>query len=144
MADIKWVLSTNIPSDWEPKVPTRATEHSVGYDFVAPYDFVIMPKDKVLIDTGVRCDFPEGLWLGIYGRSSNYKKGLMNTLGVGVIDADYFQTGNTIKVALTNTTNKFIDIKKGDGIAQGIFHHVVIGDDVVDVKRIGGFGSTLS
>lgn len=136
MTSIKWHTDDNR------LLPVRATKNSVGYDFKAPNTFTIAPKETVIIDTLVACDFSNDLWLGIYGRSSFAQKRLINPLGVGVIDPDYFATGNTIKIALFNIGYEEITIKKGEAIAQGIFHSVNIGDDIVTTERIGGFGST--
>ena len=123
-------------------LPVRATKNSVGYDFKAPNTVTIAPKETVIIDTLVACNFSNDLWLGIYGRSSFAQKRLINPLGVGVIDPDYFATGNTIKIVLFNIGYEEITIKKGEAIAQGIFHSVNIGDDIVTTERLGGFGSS--
>lgn len=136
MSSIKW------HTEDERLLPVRATKNSVGYDFKAPNTVTIAPKETVIIDTLVACDFSNDLWLGIYGRSSFAQKRLINPLGVGVIDPDYFATGNTIKIALLNIGYEEITIKKGEAIAQGIFHSVNIGDDIVTTERLGGFGST--
>lgn len=123
-------------------IPKRATQHSVGYDFFTPNEVVIEPGQVVVVDTGVKCEFPSNLWLGIYGRSSFARKGLVNPLGVGVVDSDYFGTGNAIGVALWNTGKDQITIPAGEAIAQGIFHHVITAGDEVTTQRTGGFGST--
>lgn len=136
MTSIKW------HTEDERLLPVRATKNSVGYDFKAPNTVTIAPKETVIINSLVSCDFSSDLWLGIYGRSSFAQKRLINPLGVGVIDSDYFATGNTIKIALLNIGYEEITIKKGEAIAQGIFHSVNIGDDIVTTERIGGFGST--
>lgn len=136
MTSIKW------HTEDERLLPERATKNSVGYDFKAPNTVTIAPKETVIIDSLVACDFSNDLWLGIYGRSSFATKRLINPLGVGVIDSDYFATGNTIKIALLNNGYEEITIKKGEVIAQGIFHSVNVGDDIVTTERIGGFGST--
>lgn len=136
MTSIKWHTKD------DRLLPERATKNSVGYDFKAPNTVTIAPKETVIIDSLVACDFSDNLWLGIYGRSSFATKRLINPLGVGVIDSDYFATGNTIKIALLNIGDEEITIEKGDAIAQGIFHSVNIGDDIVTTERIGGFGST--
>lgn len=136
MTSIKW------HTEDDRLLPVRATKNSVGYDFKAPNTVTIAPKETVIIDTLVSCDFSNDLWLGIYGRSSFAQKRLINPLGVGVIDPDYFATGNTIKIALFNIGYEEITIKKGEAIAQGIFHSVNIGDDIVTTERVGGFGST--
>ena len=136
MSYIKWHTKD------ERLLPVRATKNSVGYDFKAPNTITIAPKETVIIDSLVACDFSSDLWLGIYGRSSFAQKRLINPLGVGVIDSDYFATGNTIKIALLNIGYEAITIKKGEAIAQGIFHSVNVGDDIVTTERVGGFGST--
>ena len=136
MSYIKW------HTEDERLLPERATKNSVGYDFVSPEDFEIKSGVSIAIDSGVSCEFSDDLWLGIYGRSSFVRKGLMNPLGVGIIDADYHATGNNIGIMLKNVSDEPITIAKGEAIAQGIFHSVNIGDDIVTTERIGGFGST--
>ena len=136
MSSIKW------HTEDERLLPVRATKNSVGYDFKAPNKIFIEPKDTVIIDSLVACDFSDDLWLGIYGRSSFVNKGLTNPLGVGVIDSDYFATGNTIKIAIHNNNDYDVCIDEGDAIAQGIFHKVITAGDEVTIERVGGFGST--
>lgn len=136
MSSIKW------HTEDERLLSVRVTKNSVGYVFKAPNTVTIAPKETVIIDTLVACNFSNDLWLGIYGHSSFAQKRLINPLGVGVIDPDYFATGNTIKIVLFNIGYEEITIKKGEAIAQGIFHSVNIGDDIVTTERLGGFGSS--
>ena len=66
---------------------------------------------------------------------------------VGVIDSDYYNALNEghIMIKITNDSNegKALDIKAGEGFAQGIFmqYGIVEDDDAKDI-RVGGFGST--
>lgn len=136
MSSIRW------RTEDERLLPVRATKNSVGYDFVSPDDYEIKPGVTIAIDSGVSCEFSDDLWLGIYGRSSFVRKGLMNPLGVGIIDADYHATGNNIGIMLKNVSDEPITIAKGDAIAQGIFHKVITAGDEVTTERVGGFGST--
>lgn len=136
MSSIKW------HTEDERLLPVRATKNSVGYDFVSPDDYEIKPGEIIAIDSGVSCEFSDDLWLSIYGRSSFVRKGLMNPLGVGIIDADYHATGNNIGIMLKNVSEEPITIAKGDAIAQGIFHNVITAGDEVTTERVGGFGST--
>lgn len=136
MTSIKWHTKD------DRLLPERATKNSVGYDFVSPDDYEIKPGVTIAIDSGVSCEFSDDLWLGIYGRSSFVRKGLMNPLGVGIIDADYHATGNNIGIMLKNVSDEPITIAKGDAIAQGIFHNVITAGDEVTTERTGGFGST--
>lgn len=136
MSSIKWYTED------DRLLPERATKNSVGYDFVSPDDYEIKPGVTIAIDSGVSCEFSDDLWLGIYGRSSFVRKGLMNPLGVGIIDADYHATGNNISIMLKNVSDETVTIAKGDAIAQGIFHNVITAGDEVTTERVGGFGST--
>lgn len=136
MSSIKW------HTEDERLLPVRATKNSVGYDFVSPDDYEIKPGVTIAIESGVSCEFSDDLWLGIYGRSSFIKKGLMNPLGVGIIDSDYHATGNNIGIMLKNVSDETVTISKGDAIAQGIFHKVITAGDEVTTERVGGFGST--
>ncbi len=132
------------------KKPRRATLSSAGYDFYSPIDFSLFPGDTIKIPTGIRCMMPSDYVLMIYPRSGlgfKYRLQLNNT--VGVIDSDYYNALNEghIMIKITNDSNegKVLNIKQGEGIAQGIFQQyaITIDDEVEDV-RIGGFGSTTS
>ena len=136
MSSIKW------HTEDDRLLPVRATKNSVGYDFVSPEDYEIKPGVTIATDSGVSCEFSDDLWLGIYGRSSFVRKGLMNPLGVGIIDSDYHATGNNIGIMLKNVSDETVTIAKGDAIAQGIFHKVITAGDEVTTERVGGFGST--
>lgn len=79
------------------------------------------------------------------GLGFKFRLQLNNT--VGVIDSDYFYSDNEghIFIKLTNDSNenKTLDVKKGEGIVQGIFltYGIVEDDDVSEIRN-GGFGST--
>ena len=79
------------------------------------------------------------------GLGFKFRLQLNNT--VGVIDSDYFYSDNEghIFIKLTNDANenKTLDVKKGEGIVQGIFltYGIVEDDDVSEIRN-GGFGST--
>ena len=132
----------------ELKLPKRATKGSAGYDFYTPIDVYLKPGETLKIPTGIRCEMNERWVLMIYPRSGlgfKYRLQLNNT--VGVIDSDYFYSDNEghIFIKITNDSNegKIVDVKKGQGIAQGIFmqYGIVEDDDVSDLRN-GGFGST--
>lgn len=132
----------------ELKLPKRATTGSAGYDFFAPYEFVIEPGKTVKIPTGIRAKMEESWVLSIYPRSGlgfKYRLQLNNT--VGIIDSDYYYSDNEghIFIKLTNDTNenKTVKVEKGNGFAQGIFtqYGITIDDEVTTVRN-GGFGST--
>ena len=130
------------------KKPHRATAMSAGYDFYSPFDFHLEPGMTIKIPTGIRAKMPEDYVLMIYPRSGlgfKYRLQLNNT--VGVIDSDYYNALNEghIMIKITNDSNegKALDIKAGEGFAQGIFmqYGIVEDDDAKDI-RVGGFAST--
>ena len=127
-------------------LPKRATTGSAGYDFKSPVDFTLKPKETIKMPTGIRCKMDEDIVLMIYPRSSlgfKYRLILDNT--VGIIDSDYYNSDNEghIFIKFTNLGDKILEIKKGDGIAQGIFlPYFITTDDEVSNKRNGGIGST--
>ncbi|MFR7592089.1 MAG: dUTP diphosphatase [Longibaculum sp.] len=130
------------------KLPKRATKGSAGYDFYTPIDVYLKPGETLKIPTGIRCEMNESWVLMIYPRSGlgfKYRLQLNNT--VGVIDSDYFYSDNEghIFIKMTNDSNegKIVDVKAGQGIAQGIFmQYGIVEDDDVSEVRNGGFGST--
>ena len=130
------------------KLPKRATKGSAGYDFYTPIDIHLEPGQTIIIPTGIRCEMNVRWVLMIYPRSGlgfKYRLQLNNT--VGVIDSDYFYSDNEghIFIKMTNDSNegKVVDVKAGQGIAQGIFmQYGIVEDDVVTEERNGGFGST--
>lgn len=130
------------------KLPERATSGSAGYDFFAPFSFSLAPGDTIKIPTGIRCRIDDGWVLNIYPRSGlgfKFRLQLNNT--VGIIDSDYYSSDNEghIFIKLTNDTNegKTVEVKKGNGFAQGIFLPFGITvDDKADGIRNGGMGST--
>lgn len=130
------------------KLPKRATSGSAGYDFFAAEDIELRPGETVKLPTGIRVKIDEGWVLKIYPRSGlgfKYRLQLNNT--VGIIDSDYYNSDNEghIFIKLTNDSNegKTLSVKKGEGIAQGIFvEYGITYDDDADGVRNGGFGST--
>lgn len=130
------------------RLPERATAGSAGYDFFAPCDIVLHPKDEILIPTGIRVKMKGGYVLMLFPRSSlgfKYRLQLNNT--VGIIDSDYFFAENEghIFCRLTNDSNrgKVLELKKGTGMVQGIFVPFgITEDDEAEGQRTGGFGST--
>ena len=130
------------------KLPKRATMGSAGYDFFVPIDLDIVPNTTVKVPTGIKCKMKKNYVLQIYPRSGlgfKYRLQLDNT--VGIIDSDYYNSDNEghIFIKITNDTHegKTIELKQGDGFAQGIFNKYYLAkENRVNTKRNGGFGST--
>lgn len=127
------------------KLPCRATAGSAGYDFIAPYDFVLDVGEEIVIDTGIRAKIADGWVLIIFPRSgSGFKFGVRLANTAGVIDSDYFNADNEghIKIKLVGGTKKYT-VRAGDAFAQGIFlPYGITEDDDCTKERHGGLGST--
>lgn len=128
------------------KLPKRATAGSAGYDFFSPVDFELKPGETIKIPTGIRCEMDSHWVLMLFPRSSlgfKYQMGMCNT--IPVVDADYAYSDNEghIFVKLVNRGDKMVEIKRGEGFAQGIFlsYGLTVDDDCTGVRN-GGFGST--
>jgi dUTP pyrophosphatase len=130
----------------EIKLPTRATEHSAGYDFYSPVDVTIQPNESVLIFTDVKAHMYYDNALFLFVRSSMGKHPVVIANGTGIIDCDYYgnpDNDGNIGFRLLNLGNTPYEIKVGDRIGQGVFvkYGTVKNDDTAGL-RTGGFGST--
>jgi len=130
------------------QLPVRGTKGSAGYDFRIPFSCILKPGETVKVPTGIRARMQDGWVLMIFPRSGlgfKYRLQLNNT--VGVIDSDYYFSDNEghIFIKVTNDSNegRVLELKEGDGFAQGIFMPFgITEDDECDTNRNGGFGST--
>ena len=133
-------------NEGEIKLPTRATEHSAGYDFYSPVDVVIQPNEMVMIWTDVKAHMYYDNALLIIPRSSMGKHPIMISNTVGLIDSDYYSNESTdgnIGFRLFNLGNTPYEIKAGDRIGQGIFvKYGIVKNDNASGVRTGGFGSS--
>ena len=127
-------------------LPKRATKGSAGYDFYAPFKFILKPGQTIKIPTGIRCEMNPDYVLMAFPRSGlgfKYQANLVN--GTGILDSDYAYSDNEghIMIKLVNRGDKPFSVKEGEGFAQGIFlPYGITVDDDCDGVRNGGFGST--
>ena len=96
------------------KLPTKATQESIGYDLYATNTLQIPGNDNQLIETGLAMTPPKGTYIRIAPRSGLALKKKIQ-VDAGVIDPDY--TGE-IKVLLSNRSTKPFQVNQGDKIAQ--------------------------
>lgn len=127
--------------------PKRKTKQSAGYDIESAVNVVINPGETKLIPTGIKVYMDENEWLGIYIRSSiAVKYGIVLANSVAVIDLDYYNNPDNeghIMLPIRNVSGMPYTVKKGDRIAQGIFHqYYKVDNDSADGDRTGGIGST--
>ncbi len=147
--DFPEIPDTDIQEMYEKiMLPRRATRGSAGYDFYAPFPFVLAPGQTVKIPTGIRVRIDQDWVLKLYPRSGlgfKYRLQMNNT--VGIIDSDYYDSDNEghIFIKMTNDTNegRTVEIAQGMAFAQGIFlEYGITVDDHAEGVRNGGLGST--
>lgn len=129
------------------QTPKFMTEGSVGMDIYASVvQEIIKPGEIKVIPTGICIQLPKGYEAQVRPRSglaANYGISLVNS--PGTIDWDY---RGEIKIIMINHGNEDFVIKRGDRIAQLVFHKVEIPiielvEDLDSTERgNNGFGST--
>lgn len=128
-------------------LPERKTKGSAGYDISCSKDIIIEPQTFKFVPTGIKAYMQEDEVLEVYPRSSlSFKKHLVKLNSVGIIDSDYYNNPDNegeIMLILYNYGNDSVEIKKGERIAQGLFmKYLVVDNDDIKAKRLGGLGST--
>ena len=125
-------------------IPKRGSDFSAGSDLHSVLDYIIEPKSRCLISTGLKMSFPPNVYGRIAPRSGIALKNGIDVMA-GVIDPDY--TGE-IKVLLYNSSDIKFEVQRGDRIAQIIFESFkfpVFKEVSVlseTERSSGGFGST--
>lgn len=132
----------------ETKLPARGTRGSAGHDFYLKEKIHLYPNERKTTYLDVKVFMPEFEYLGVYIRSSiARKKGVLLLTSVSIIDSDYYdneETGGNIAITLWNMSDKEVEFKVGERIAQGIFQNYFItnDDEPMSEKRVGESGST--
>lgn len=128
------------------KIPTYATEGSVGLDLYAIENYVLRPNDVKCIRSGIVVAPPEGYYFEVFSRSSlACKKQCIILNSVPVLDEDF---RGEILIYMKNISNDTVIINKGDRYAQMILKKKipVIFKEVSELpatsRGAGGFGST--
>ncbi len=128
-------------------LPKYETDGAVAFDILVRLDTLVEPGKIALIPGNVIIQIPSGYMLVLASRSSTpMKKGLLTPHGIGIIDHDYCGPEDELKVQVYNFTDKAVEIKKGDKIAQGVFVRIDKFEweevEEVTAPTRGGFGST--
>ena len=96
--------------------PFYANEYAAGADLYISEDITINAKDVVTVGTGTMVEIPQNYFGAVVIRSGMaFKKNLMLTNGVGIIDPDY---RGEIKLRLFNAGNETVTLEKGTRVAQ--------------------------
>lgn len=133
--------------DMNVEPPKRKTKKSAGYDFFAIENFTLYPNKLCIVPTGVKAYMEDDEVLYLHIRSSvAFKRGVRMLNSIGVIDADFVDNPDNegeISLGLLSHNDDIVHIKKGERIAQGVFHKFLItDDDNAEGQRVGGIGST--
>lgn len=127
-------------------LPVYKTEGASGADVMSVEDVTICPRERKLINTGIRISVPQGYEAQLRPRSGlSAKKGLTLINAVGTVDSDY---RGICYASIINLSDEIQEIKKGERIAQLVIAPVVqanfINVDTLDEteRGEGGFGST--
>ena len=129
------------------ELPQYHTKESAGFDIASSADITVAPGEVAKIPTGLVIAAPKGHFLLIAARSSlGFKKGLTMANGIGIVDPDYAGPNDEIHIIVHNFTQKPVEVKKGERLAQGVFLKTEQAvweesEQLRDVDR-GGIGST--
>lgn len=128
-------------------LPAYHTNGSAAFDLAASEPVSVAPGEMSLIPTGLVIEVPQGMFLGVFARSSTpLKRGLVVANGVGIVDSDYCGPGDEVRIAVLNVTSAQVTINRGDRIAQGVILPAprVSWEEVGELKANsrGGFGAT--
>lgn len=129
-------------------LPRYSTLHSAGMDIRADIDnsIIIEPGCRVLVNTGLYLEIPEGYEAQIRPRSGlAIKHGITVLNSPGTIDADY---RGEVCIILINLSDQNFTIADGDRICQMIIARheraqwIVVDELDVSDRGDGGFGHT--
>lgn len=129
--------------DVDVKLP-RKDKGNNGWDLSSVEDVTLHPGERALVNTGLVCNFPDGIYGLIWPRSGLAVKSGLDILA-GLIDSSY---RGEIKVALINHSDFPINLPAGSKIAQMIIQREVEVEfdfvNTLDATSRGdnGFGSS--
>ncbi len=135
--------------------PCRSTLRAGGYDFFAPYDFVLKAGETMVVPTGFRVHMNDDEIFNLFIRSgAGFKYNVRLSNQVGIVDADYYNNESNeghMFVSFTNHgkkdwVNVSLGLKKEEKskMVQGIFmpFYLTNNDECLNMVRVAGVGST--
>ena len=106
-------------------LPRRDTEFAAGYDFKALFDYTLEPGEIKKIPTGIKANMEGDEVLLLVDRSSmGFKYNVRMCNQIWVIDKDYYNNKDNeghIWIRIQNEGDKVYNVKKGEGMIQGMF-----------------------
>lgn len=127
-------------------IPEYKTAGSAGMDICTIDEFILMPGERKIFQTGLAVAVEDGYEVQVRARSGlSSKQGVTVINGVGTIDSDY---RGQIGVPLVNLSNVVVHIHPGDRIAQLVVNkieqpEIIVVDELGEtIRGESGFGST--
>ena len=118
-------------------IPTPGSSEAAGLDLHVLESADIPSGQRALLHTGIAMSIPEGMVGLIWPRSKLAAKKGLDVLA-GVIDSDY---RGEIMVSLLNTSDRLVELRKGDKCAQLVLQQhfswlpIEIVDDLEPTER---------
>lgn len=118
------------------KAPIRGSQFASGFDLSSIEDADIPPGKSAILGTGLAMEIKSGCVGLIWPRSKLGAKKQIQVLA-GVVDSDY---RGEVMIALLNSGDKTLEVRKGDKIAQMIIQVSFAGvaiecDQLSDAER---------
>lgn len=127
-------------------LPAYQTPGACAFDIAVLEEKTLQPNERALFSTGLVVNVPHDHVLILAPRSSNAKKGIRLSNGIGVIDSDYCGPTDEIKLALHNIGTAPYSVQTGERLAQGLFIPITratfIEPTLWEETDRGGFGTT--
>jgi dUTP pyrophosphatase len=127
-------------------IPKYNLVGDAGFDLSSVQDYIVLPGQTVLIDTGLAFELPSNKVLLVCPRSGvSLKTKLRIANAPGIVDSNF---RDSVRIIITNTGHTPHFVKKGDRLAQGLIQTIDT-VDFVEVEELSdsernknGFGSS--
>ena len=127
-------------------LPEYKTTGACAFDLAVIESKTLQPNERALFSTGLVVNVPNDHVLILAPRSSNAKKGVRLSNGIGIIDSDYCGPTDELKLSLHNVGSEPYTVELGERIAQGLFVPIsratFTEPSPWEEKDRGGFGTT--
>ncbi len=127
-------------------LPEYKTPGACAFDLAVIEGRTLAPNERGIFPTGLVVKVPEDHVLILASRSSNAKKGITLSNGIGIIDGDYCGSNDQLHIALHNIGTEPYAVETGERIAQGMFVPITRAQFVEPTNwqaaDRGGFGTT--
>ncbi|MFA6017932.1 MAG: dUTP diphosphatase [Patescibacteria group bacterium] len=127
-------------------LPEYKTSGACAFDIAVIEEKTLQPNERAIFSTGLVIKVPDDQVLILASRSSNAKKGIVLSNGIGVIDNDHCGPNDQLLLAILNIGNTPYSIKIGERIAQGFFvpfsRATFVEPEEWDLPDRGSFGTT--